>query len=793
MSTAIKKSVPVKEKAVKKASTTKAKKQVLSEGAQDIEAVPLDHSSDIAISNPLATKVKDISKTDLSEKLQAYFGFNTFKGEQEKIVQTVLSGKDTFVIMPTGGGKSLCYQLPALVSEGVAIIVSPLIALMKNQVDLVRSYSSNDNIAHFLNSTLTKKEIKAVKDDLTTGRTKMLYVAPETLTKAENVAFFKELPLSFFAVDEAHCISEWGHDFRPEYRRLREMMDLINEKIPVIALTATATPKVQSDIIKNLGLREPAIFMSSFNRANLYYEVQPKINKDQTVRNIVKFIVQHKGKSGIIYTLNRKTTEELAEVLVANGIKAVAYHAGLDSKLRAVRQDQFLNEDVQVIVATIAFGMGIDKPDVRFVIHFNIPKSIENYYQETGRAGRDGLEGICVLHYSHKDVAKLEHLMRDKPLSEREVGAQLINEMVAYAESGVSRRKILLNYFGEVYDETKDYGSCDNTKFPKERIEAQPEAVKVLKTVKALEERFVTEYVLNILIGRATPQITMYRHEKLPIFGSGKEQLPYYWNSLTRQMLLEGLLKKDIEDYGVLKLTSKGEKYLKKPTSFTIVLNNLFEDAHADDDEATAVVVGGAAAADDKLFDMLKELRQKEAKKKSLPPFVIFLENSLLDMATMYPTSLEELEKCQGVSKGKAIRYGKPFLELIAAYVEENGIVRPDDFVMKSVVNKSGLKVYIIQQTDKKIPLETIAKNKELRLDTMLEEMETIAASGTKLNLNYAIDEMLDEYEQEEILEYFKGCETSSLQLAQEELSDGGYTWEQLKIMRIKFLAQYGM
>jgi ATP-dependent DNA helicase RecQ len=662
---------------------------------------------------------------------------------------------------------------------------------MKNQVDLVRGYSSKDDVAHFLNSTLTKKEIREVHDDLQQGHTKMLYVAPETLTKAENLELFRDLEISFFAVDEAHCISEWGHDFRPEYRRLREMMDEINDKIPVIALTATATPKVQSDIVKNLGLRDPEIFISSFNRSNLYYEIQPKIKKDQTIRNMVKYIVQNKGKSGIIYTLNRKTTEELADVLVANGIKAVAYHAGLDSKLRAERQDKFLNEDTQVIVATIAFGMGIDKPDVRFVIHYNIPKSIENYYQETGRAGRDGLEGHCILYYSHKDVAKLEHLMRDKPLSEREVGAQLINETVAYAESGVCRRKILLSYFGEEWT-VENCGGCDNCKHPKEQVEAKDDAVKVLKLVKKLNESFATEYTVNVMIGRMTPQIQMYRHNGLDEFGAGKDQPDHYWSTLIRQLLLGGYLSKDIEEYGVLKLSKAGEAFIKKPKSFKIVLNNLYEEANEDDEEG--VETGGAVSAvDEKLFEMLKELRQKEAKKKGLPPFVIFLETSLQDMATLYPTAVAELDKCQGVSKGKAIRYGKPFVELIAKYVEDNNIEKPDEFVMKSVVNKSGLKVYIIQQTDKRIPLETIAKNKELRLDALLEEMETIAASGTKLNLDYAIDEMLDEYEQEEILDYFKSCETSSLQVAQEEMADSNFSWEQLKIMRIKFLAQYGM
>lgn len=730
------------------------------------------------------------TKVNLRKALEDSFGFKGFKGDQEKIINSILSGKDTFVIMPTGGGKSLCYQLPAIVSEGVAIVVSPLIALMKNQVDLVRGYSSKDNIAHFLNSTLSKTQQKKVKADLVKGDTKLLYVAPETLTKEENIEFFSEIKLSFIAVDEAHCISEWGHDFRPEYRKLRDMIDRIDQDLPIIALTATATPKVQDDIVKNLGLTDANTFISSFNRPNLYYEVQPKGNKSQNLKKIIKFVKQHKGKSGIIYTLNRKTTEELAETLVANGISAVAYHAGLEANVRAKRQDNFLMEEVDVIVATIAFGMGIDKPDVRFVIHYNIPKSLENYYQETGRAGRDGLEGKCILYYAHKDVQKLEHLMRDKPLSEREMGAQLIAETVAYAESGVCRRKLLLHYFGEELKQD-NCGQCDNCLNPKEKLEVKDSSKIVLEAIDQLDERFNIDYVVSVVLGKATPQIKTFKHDKLKAFGTGKimEMEDNFWFSLIRQMMLEGLVRKDIEEYGLLKITQKGRKFLKKSFSIMVALNHKFDETEEDED--IQVSNNNGAATDPVLFDMLKDLRKKVAKEKDVPPFVVFLENSLKDMATNYPTTLEQLEKIQGVSKGKAIRYGKKFVSLIEKYVEENDIDKPDDFIMKSVVNKSGMKVYIILNIDKQIPLETIARNKGLSLQELLTEMDTIVASGTKLNLDYEIDEELDEEDQEDIFDYFRSSTDDNVEEAYEEFKDSDITFEQLQMMRIKFMSEF--
>ncbi|GAB4293125.1 MAG: DNA helicase RecQ [Marinilabiliales bacterium] len=726
------------------------------------------------------TMVEDIVLVDYLKK---YFGFAKFKGNQEAIIRNVLDGKDTFVLMPTGGGKSLCYQLPALILEGTAIVISPLIALMKNQVDAMRGFSLTDGIAHFLNSSLSKSEIIQVKEDILSGKTKLLYVAPESLTKEENVEFLKNLKISFYAVDEAHCISEWGHDFRPEYRRIRPIVQEIGVA-PIIALTATATPKVQHDIQKNLGMLDATVFKSSFRRENLYYEVRPKVD---ATKEIIKFIKNNPGKSGIIYCLSRKKVEELAEQLVVNGINALPYHAGMDTATRTRNQDMFLMEEADVIVATIAFGMGIDKPDVRFVIHYDIPKSIEGYYQETGRAGRDGGEGKCITFYSYNDIQKLEKFMQGKPVAEQEIGKQLLLETVSYAETSVCRVKFLLNYFGEELKEP--CGNCDNCLNPKKKFEGKDYIVTALKVILAVQEKFKVEHVANILAGNATSNVKSYKHHLLDVFGIGKEKDKKFWQAVLRQALIAHLIQKDIENYGLLQLTEKGHEFLLNPTSFMLTEDHDYDVTDRDTESSH----GGTSAIDPGLFNRLKDLRKKIAKQKNLPPYVIFQDPSLEDMATQYPITMEEMQQIIGVGAGKAARYGKEFIELIKAYVEENEIERPQDMVVKSVANKSLSKISIIKSIDRKISLDEIAYNQNMDMSELIEELESIVYSGTKININYYIDEVIDEEHQEEILAYFKESETDSIQAACEEFSDDeDYTEEEIRLMRIKFISDMG-
>lgn len=725
-------------------------------------------------------------KKSLFDNLQNFFGFDNFKGEQEAIITNILQKKDTFVIMPTGGGKSICYQLPALMSEGTAVVISPLIALMKNQVDQLRAFGGTDSIAHFLNSSLNKSEITKVKQDVLSGETKLLYVAPESLSKPENVDFLRLITVSFVAVDEAHCISEWGHDFRPEYRKIRQVINNLGENIPIIALTATATPKVQQDIIKNLQMNNATLFKSSFNRANLYYEVRPKKN---VMKEIVRFIKNNAGKSGIVYCLSRKKVEEVSEALNLNGIRALPYHAGLDPKTRAETQDKFLMEEVEVIVATIAFGMGIDKPDVRYVIHHDIPKSMEGYYQETGRAGRDGGEGLCVAFYSEKDIDKLAKFMKDKPVSEREIGTQILKEVIDYAESAVCRRKQILHYFGENFDEAGCNNMCDNCRANKTHFDATEKLQSTLLLIQELGEKFDDQHIINVLMGVETSQIVAYNHNKIPAFGSGKEGGLLYWKSMLRQALLNNYVSKDIDNYGLLKLTRSGRSFIESPHSLRFVMNREMEATDDDQDDAGQQ---SAASTDEELLKMLKELRKKIAKQKNLPPFVIFQDPSLEEMCIHYPVTLEELKQIHGVGSGKAMKFGTPFVNLIAQYVEENDIDRPVDLVIKSAANKSALKVSIIQNIDRHIALEDIAASKGLSYEDILREVESIVNSGTKLNLNYYIDEMIDEDRQDEVFDYFRSSEIDSIDAALKELGSDDYTREELQLMRIKFLSELG-
>lgn len=721
-------------------------------------------------------------------KLKEFFGFSSFKGEQEQIISNLLQGNDSFVIMPTGGGKSLCYQLPALLMEGTAIVISPLIALMKNQVDAIRGFvAGNEGIAHFLNSSLTKAQIAEVTEDLTSGVTKLLYVAPESLTKEENIAILRQIRISFFAVDEAHCISDWGHDFRPEYRKIRPIVDEIG-RAPIIALTATATPKVQNDILKNLGIMDAHVFKSSFNRPNLYYEVRDKIDQD---KDIIKYIKQHPGKSGIIYCLSRKKVEELAQVLVINGIRAVPYHAGLDAKVRAENQDKFLMEEVDVIVATIAFGMGIDKPDVRFVIHYDVPRSLEGYYQETGRAGRDGREGVCIAYYSYKDIRKLDKFLMSKPVSEQEIGRQLLMEIEAYAESGDCRRKLLLSYFGEDYTQD-NCGACDNCLSPKPRFDARKEMAMVIRLVNSLPEHFKVEHLANVLTGIATAMIKSYNHDKLPMFGAGSDHPVRFWEMVIHQGIIRHFLKRNIDSYGLVSVTDEGLAFAAAPTELMLAADRSFSEGNADDDDDddAPVPAKGAGGGDMQLLSMLKDLRRDEGKRLHLQPWIIFSDSSLEDMSIMYPETFDELIKCQGVGEGKAKKYGRPFLELITRYVEDNEISRPDDFLVRSMPNKSSDKIFIIQSVDRRMALEDIAEARNMEMSDLLSAMEGIVESGTKLNLDYYIDNNLDADVADELYEWFRTeAESDSLEDAIDALS-GDYEEMEIRLLRMKFLSE---
>jgi ATP-dependent DNA helicase RecQ len=724
-----------------------------------------------------------LNDSTIHDYLKKYFGFDTFKGNQEPIIRNVLAGRDTFVLMPTGGGKSLCYQLPAVMKKGIAIVISPLIALMKNQVDAMRNFSTDDDVAHFLNSSLTKTEIARVKKDVLSGRAKLLYVAPESLTKEENIEFLKNIDISFYAIDEAHCISEWGHDFRPEYRRIRPIIDMIGRS-PIIALTATATPKVQHDIQKNLSILDADVFKSSFNRPNLYYEVK---SKQDVTREIIKYIKNNAGKSGIIYCLSRKKVEEMAEVLKVNGIKALPYHAGMDSATRTLNQDKFLMEEADIIVATIAFGMGIDKPDVRFVIHYDIPKSLEGYYQETGRAGRDGGEGNCIAYYSYNDILKLEKFMQGKPIAEQEIGKQLLLETVSYAESSVCRRKLLLHYFGEEYLK-ENCEACDNCLHPKSQFEGNESVVSVLETILAVKEKFKADHIANILSGKVTSAIKSYKHHKLEFFGIGEDKDEKFWNMVIRQALIAKFLTKDIENYGLLKLTQRGMEFLENPTSFMLAEDHDYADT-TDEENAFGA---RTAAVDEELFSILKDLRKKLSKVKDVPPFVIFQDPSLEDMAIQYPITIDELQNISGVGAGKAQRYGEEFIDIIKKYVEEKEIIRPLDMVVKSVVNKSGIKVYIIQSIDMKRPLEDIAEAKGLEMPELISEIEAIVNSGTRINLDYYIDSTIDEERQHDIYSYFREeAESDSLEDAIKELGNE-FEEEEIRLVRIKFLSEMG-